>query len=112
MTTTTGGGTPGTDPGLDDVFSNTVRLRLCAYLSGCEEADFQAVQDYCGLTQPTLSKNVTVLADRGYVAVAKVASGRYTRTRLRLTDDGRVALDGHVAALQAIVGQARAQHDA
>lgn len=106
MTTTTSG-----TPGLDDVFSSTVRLRICAYLSGCEEADFKAVQEYCGLTQPTLSKNVTVLADQGYVAVGKVASGRYTTTRLRLTGDGRAALDGHVAALQAIVGQAKAQHE-
>jgi DNA-binding MarR family transcriptional regulator len=94
-------------PVLEEVFTSAVRLRMCAYLSGCEEADFKAVQDYCQLTQPNLSKNVTVLVERGYVEVSKVASGRYTKTRLRLTDIGQSALDGHVAALQAIVDRAR-----
>ncbi len=66
-------------PALEETLTSAVRLRMCAYLSGCEEADFKAVQDYCGLTQPTLSKNVTILVERGYVEVKKVASGRYTR---------------------------------
>ena len=93
--------------GLDDAFSSAVRLRICAYLSGCEEADFKAVQDYCELTQPNLSKHVTALVERGYVEVRKVASGRYTKTRLRLTGVGQNALDSHVSALQLIVDAAR-----
>lgn len=101
----------GAPPELEETFASAVRLRVCAYLSGCEEADFKAVQDYCGLNQPNLSKNVTVLADRGYVEVSKVASGRYTKTRLRLTDAGQSALDGHVAALQEIIDSARTHHD-
>lgn len=105
-TTQKTGGTGGSAE-LEEAFTSAVRLRVCAYLSGCEEADFKAVQDYCGLTQPSLSKNVTVLAERGFVEVSKVASGRYTKTRLRLTDAGRAALDGHIAALQGIVNSAR-----
>ena len=100
-------GARGTSPGLDETFTSAARLRVCAYLSGCEEADFKAVQDYCELTQPNLSKNVTVLAERGYVEVSKVSSGRYTKTQLRLTDVGQAALNWHVAALQQIVDKAR-----
>lgn len=96
-------------PQLDDTFSSAVRLRISAYLSGCEEADFKAVQEFCELTQPNLSKNLTVLAERGYVEIRKVASGRYTKTRLRLTVTGQAALQSHVAALQDIVTTARAQ---
>ncbi|WP_432509311.1 transcriptional regulator [Kineococcus auxinigenes] len=109
MATTTkkASGTSAAVPTLDETFTSAVRLRVCAYLSGCEEADFKAVQDYCELTQPNLSKNVTVLAERGYVEVSKVAAGRYTKTRLRLTGAGQAALDGHVAALQEIVDSAR-----
>jgi DNA-binding MarR family transcriptional regulator len=101
--------TPATEPILDDTFSSAVRLRICAYLSGCEEADFKAVQQFCDLTQPNLSKNLTALADRDYVHIRKVASGRYTKTRLRLTTRGHAALQSHVAALQDIVTTARAQ---
>ena len=98
---------PVSAPVLDDTFSSAVRLRICAYLSGCEEADFKAVQEFCGLTQPNLSKNLTVLAERNYVEIRKVASGRYTKTRLRLTATGQDALQSHVAALQDIVATAR-----
>ena len=101
---------PATEPALDDTFSSAVRLRICAYLSGCEESDFRAVQQFCDLTQPNLSKNLMVLADRDYVEIRKVASGRYTTTRLRLTTIGQTALQSHVAALQEIVATARAQH--
>jgi len=97
------------EPTLDDTFSSAMRLRICAYLSGCDEADFKAVQEFCGLSQPNLSKNLTVLADRGYVEIRKVASGRYTKTRLRLTATGQGALQSHVAALQDIVTTARTQ---
>ena len=96
--------------GLDDTFTSAVRLRICAYLSGCEEADFSAVQDYCGLSQPNLSKNLTALAQRGYVDIRKTSSGRYPKTRLHLTDTGQSALDAHVNALQDIVTAAKARH--
>jgi len=96
-------------PTLDDTLSSAVRLRICAYLSGCDEADFKAVREFCGLSQPNLSKNLTVLADRDYVEIHKVASGRYTKTRLRLTATGQGALQSHAAALQDIVTTARTQ---
>lgn len=87
---------------LDDAFSSLARLRIGGYLAGCEEADFQAVMTYCELTAPSLSKNITVLNAKGYLDIRKVASGRYTKTRLSLTDMGRTALSSHVAALQNI----------
>ncbi|RKS80586.1 DNA-binding MarR family transcriptional regulator [Motilibacter peucedani] len=108
----TGRGQAGAAPALDEILTSTARLRVCAYLSGCEEADFKAVQDFCELTQSNLSKNVTVLAERGYVEVSKVASGRYTKTRLRLTEAGQTALHAHVAALQDIVDSARTHQGA
>lgn len=98
---------PRAEPALNDAFSSAVRLRICAYLSGCEEADFKAVQEFCDLSQPNLSKHLTALAERDYVEIRKVASGRYTKTRLRLTTVGQTALNAHVEALQEIVSSAR-----
>lgn len=91
-----------TNISLDDAFSSPVRLKLCGYLAGCEEADFQAVMAYCEMTAPSLSKNITALNAKGYLDIRKVASGRYTKTRLSLTDTGRTALRSHVASLQKI----------
>lgn len=94
---------------LDEVLVSAVRLRICAYLSGCAEAEFKAVADYCGLSAPTLSKQLTALAAPGYVDIRKVASGRYTKTVLALTDAGAAALRQHLAALQAIAASATAE---
>lgn len=96
-------------PDLDEVLVSAARLRICAYLSGCAEAEFKAVADYCGMSAPTLSKQLTALAAPGYVDIRKVASGRYTKTRLCLTATGQGVLQSHVAALQDIVATARAQ---
>lgn len=95
--------------GLDDLLLSPVRLRICAYLSGCEEADHQPVQQYCGLTAANLSKQLSALEAGGYVAVGKVLDGRYTRTRLRLTEDGRAALAAHLKALRDLADNASSQ---
>ena len=94
---------------LDDAFSQPVRLKICGYLAGCEEADFQAVMAYCEITAPSLSKNITALNAKGYLDIRKVASGRYTKTRLAITDAGRAALSSHVASLQMIANAAGAR---
>lgn len=93
---------------LDASLSSPVRLRVCGYPAGCEEGDFAAVQAYCGLTAPTLSKQVTTLLDHGYLTIRKVAAGHYTKTRLGLSDEGRAALVAHVAALRRIAETATA----
>lgn len=93
--------------GLDETFTSLVRLRICAYLAGCEEAGFQAVQEFCDLTQPNLSKHLTTLAERDYVTIHKVAAGRRTETRLQLTRRGEAALSSHVQALHDLVTAAR-----
>lgn len=93
---------------LDDLLLSPVRLRICAYLSGCEEADFQRVQQYCGLTASNLSKQLTALDSGGHVAISKVPNGRYTTTRLRLTDAGTAALTEHLAALRELAEEASA----
>ena len=97
---------PATTAVLDDAFSSLARLRIGGYLAGCEEADFQAVMAYCEITAPSLSKNITALNAKGYLDIRKVASGRYTKTRLSLTDLGRTALSSHVAFLQKIADAA------
>ncbi|MEH0109685.1 transcriptional regulator [Tersicoccus sp. MR15.9] len=92
--------------GFDPVF-NPTRLAICAYLSGCQQGDFSAVQEYCGLSQSTLSKALTQLTAAGYVEVTKASVGRYSKTVLALTEAGREALASHLDALQRIAIQAR-----
>ncbi|MFD5031215.1 transcriptional regulator [Streptomyces sp. NPDC058220] len=91
---------------LNDAFRTANRLRIAAFLSGCDEAEFRAVQEYCDLSPSNLSKNVTALEQLGYVAVRKGHVGKTPRTWLALTEDGRDALAGHLATLQRIADTA------
>ncbi|MBT2446164.1 transcriptional regulator [Streptomyces sp. ISL-43] len=87
---------------LDDAFRTANRLRMSAFLSGCDEAEFRAVQEYCALSPSNLSKNVAALEELGYLAVRKGHVGKTPRTWLSLTDRGRSALAGHLTALRNI----------
>ncbi|MEU9046549.1 MULTISPECIES: transcriptional regulator [unclassified Kitasatospora] len=99
--------TPGA--GLDEAFRTVTRLRIAAFLSACDESDFRAVQEYCGLSPSLLSKNVTFLAEQGYAEVRKGHVGKVPRTWLRLTQRGRTALAHHLTALQEIADAAAGQ---
>ncbi len=85
---------------LDLAFQTTTRLRIAAFLSGCDEAEFRAVQEHCGLSPSNLSKNVGTLEGLGYVAVRKGYVGKMPRTWLSLTQAGAKALASHLTALQ------------
>ncbi|MFB7887594.1 winged helix-turn-helix domain-containing protein [Cellulosimicrobium cellulans] len=87
---------------LDEVIHSPVRLSVVAALSGVEKADFKTLRDTIELSDPTLSKQLTVLEAAGYVEISKERSGRRARTWVRLTGAGRAALGAHLDALRAI----------
>ena len=88
----------------DEVVHAPNRLQICAMLSAVDSADFATVRDGLGVADSVLSKHVRVLHEAGYVAIHKATSASRVRTSLSLTETGRAAYEGHVAALQAIVG--------
>ena len=87
---------------LDDVIHSPVRLSITAALSGVDKADFKTLRDSIELSDSTLSKQLTVLEDAGYVEISKERAGRRARTWVRLTPTGTAALRSHRAALRAI----------
>ena len=88
----------------DEIVHAPNRLQICAMLSAVDSADFATVRDGLGVADSVLSKHVRVLHEAGYVAIHKATWAARVRTSLSLTEAGRAAYQGHVAALQAIVG--------
>jgi len=70
--------------------------------------DFATLRDIVQVSESVLSKHVKLLEDAGYVEVAKRTSLSRVRTWLSLTRAGRAALEGHLAALRALIAQAEA----
>jgi DNA-binding MarR family transcriptional regulator len=78
-----------------------------AALAGVDRAEFGLIRDTVEITDPMLSKQVTLLEAAGYVAVEKGRVGRRPRTWLGLTPAGRRAFADHIRALQAIADYPR-----
>lgn len=89
---------------LDPLIHQPVRFSVMATLAESDEAQFAFVRDTVQLTDSALSKAVTALEDAGYVHVRKGFVGKYPRTWLKLTKEGRAAFTAHLAALRDIVG--------
>lgn len=90
---------------LDPLIHQPVRFSVMATLAETDEAAFAFVRDTVQLTDSALSKAVSVLEEAGYVRARKAFVGKFPRTWLMLTPEGRAAFTTHLAALRDIVGE-------
>ncbi|NLT26325.1 MAG: winged helix DNA-binding protein [Microbacteriaceae bacterium] len=101
------------EPRFDEAIHAPTRLRLCAMLRPIDFAEFPGLMEMLGISEANLSKTVRRLVELGYATTSKHASpehdDRRRRTRVALTDAGRRAFDGHLAALQQLALEAGAE---
>ncbi|GAA2417747.1 winged helix-turn-helix domain-containing protein [Nonomuraea africana] len=95
------------DPFFDEFLHVPARLSIVALLAPADWVDFGFLRDTIGTSDSALSKQVSALASAGYVEVRKGQDKRARRTYVRLTPEGRQALQRHAAALERIVALAR-----
>ena len=93
----------------DELIHPSTRLSIVAMLAAADWVEFAFVRDHLGLSDSALSKQLSTLAEAGYVHVERPVSNHRRRVRARLTPAGRAAFDGHVAALREIVASADPQ---
>jgi DNA-binding MarR family transcriptional regulator len=93
-------------PQFDELIHPSTRLSIVALLASADWIDFAFVRDRLGLSDSALSKQFATLEDAGYIAIDRPVTDRRRRVRVRLTDTGRGAFEGHVAALRAVVATA------
>jgi DNA-binding MarR family transcriptional regulator len=96
-------------PRFDEIIHPSTRLSIVALLAAADWVDFSFVRDRLQLSDSALSKQFATLEEAGYIAIERPVSDRRRRVRVRLTGAGRVAFDGHVAALREIVAGASAE---
>ena len=80
---------------IDRVIHEPGRLMIVALLAAVEEADFQYLRQATGLTQGNLSTHLSRLEGVGYLSVEKTFRGKYPLSLCRLTERGKLALDGY-----------------
>jgi DNA-binding MarR family transcriptional regulator len=92
------------EDGFDHLIHAPARLRICAALEPVREIEFGALLTLLDVSKSALSKHIAQLSDAGYVAQRRAVRDTRQRVWLRLTETGRSAYRGHVAALHRIVG--------
>jgi DNA-binding MarR family transcriptional regulator len=92
------------EDGFDHLIHAPARLRICAALEPVREIEFGALLTLLDISKSALSKHISMLADAGYVTQRRAVRDTRQRVWLRLTETGRAAYRGHVAALHRIVG--------
>jgi DNA-binding MarR family transcriptional regulator len=95
----------------DELIHPGTRLSLVALLAAAEWADFTFLRDELTLSDSALSKQLSTLEEAGYVHIDRPVRDRRRRVRARLTDTGRAAFEGHVAALREIVATGDPEHE-
>jgi DNA-binding PadR family transcriptional regulator len=93
-------------PELDPVVHGKLRLAVLSLLTAVEEADFIWLRQKTGATDGNLGGQMLKLEEAGYVAMEKRFAGRKPQTVYRMTQAGREALAGYVAALKSLLGAA------
>jgi DNA-binding MarR family transcriptional regulator len=92
----------------DELIHPSTRLSIVALLASADWTEFAFVRDRLGLSDSALSKQFGTLEEAGYIAIERPLTGRRRRVRVRLTDEGAMAFEGHVAALRAVIASAEA----
>lgn len=78
---------------IDRTVHEPVRLKIMAFLSVVESADFVFLISRMGLTMGNLSAHVSKLKEAGYIDVQKGFKDNRPHTMLSLTNDGREAFE-------------------
>jgi DNA-binding MarR family transcriptional regulator len=86
---------------LDEIVHQRYRLAILAFLSRIETTEFTTLRDAIGLTDGNLNRHLAMLTGAELVTVKRSTTrGQRARTWIAITDEGRAALEDHVAALR------------
>jgi DNA-binding MarR family transcriptional regulator len=90
---------------LDDTVHQRHRLGILTIAAEVERAEFGYLKDALALTAGNLSRHLTVLEAAELVYVEKGYDGRRPKTWVRITREGREALDAEIRALRELLNR-------
>jgi DNA-binding MarR family transcriptional regulator len=80
---------------IDRVIHEPARLKIMAFLSILDRADFTFLVSRLGLTMGNLSAHISKLQEAGYVGVEKGYKDNRPQTQLYLTEQGTQAFQAY-----------------
>lgn len=95
---------------LDALLGHRLRLGACVLLSSADALSFSRLKELLGATDGNLGAQLRKLEEAAYVRTRKEFVERRPVTWYSLTAQGRRSLGAHLAAMQAVIHQARVEH--
>jgi DNA-binding MarR family transcriptional regulator len=92
--------------GPDEIIHQSLRLKIMAALRSEREGamlEFKRLKAITGASDGNLGRQLTTLAEAGYIAISKDFAHNRPRTRAALTPAGAAAFDRHVAYLKSLL---------
>jgi DNA-binding MarR family transcriptional regulator len=90
---------------LDRVVHSPPRLMILAYLAAVDSADFIFLMNQVELTRGNLSSHLKTLEEAGYISIEKEFVDKVPRTLIRLTDEGREAIQTYREQMRMIIDE-------
>ena len=90
---------------LDRTIHSPARLMILAYLAAVESVDFIFLMNQVNLTRGNLSSHLKTLEEAGYIDVQKEFVERMPRTLIRLTDQGRDAIQAYREQMRTVIDE-------
>jgi DNA-binding HxlR family transcriptional regulator len=92
---------------IDETIHQKVRLGIMSALVARGESDFRFLKETLGLTDGNLSIHLARLEEAGYIIVRKEFVHKKPHTSYQTTDQGKLAFDRYLSALERIVESGR-----
>lgn len=95
----------GMEVSLDRLIHQPTRLKILAFLSLVESADFTFLAGRIGLTMGNLSAHISKLEEAGYAAVRKEFVDNRPRTMIAITEKGKEAFQKYREDMLQLLGK-------
>lgn len=88
---------------LNKVFENRIRLGIMSALMVNESLDFNSLKSILEITDGNLASHSKALEKVDYILVKKTFIGRKPNTSYQVTDEGKLAFQKHLNALEKLL---------
>jgi len=88
---------------LNKAFESRIRLGIMSVLMVNEAVDFNTMKELLEVTDGNLASHVKALEGLNYIQSSKQFIGRKPNTQYSITDEGRIAFQDHLNALEQLI---------
>ena len=88
---------------LNKAFESRIRLGIMSVLMVNDGVDFNTMKELLELTDGNLASHAKALEGLNYIQSSKQFIGRKPNTQYSITDEGRIAFQDHLNALEQLI---------